>query len=200
MGEKDKGPETEENATGAPGRQEEPKEKDSPAGSEVPVRVRRPRRNLKQQVQELEERLARLEEERDSLEDQWLRARADFDNYRKRVERERSHAELRAGERILLGLLEIRDNLEKALASAAGEEGPLHEGLVLIDKQMASLLSREGVSPIEAVGSGFDPQLHEAVMQVESDEHESDTVVEELQTGYLLGDRLLRPARVTVAK
>jgi molecular chaperone GrpE len=151
-----------------------------------------------------------LEEERRRYEDLWLRARAELDNYRKRVTREQEDRERRAAERLLAGIVPIQDLLDHALASgredaAAGADGEarfaaFYRGIELIRGQIAALLAKEGVTPIETSDIPFDPRLHEAAMRVEGSGQDSDTVVEVVQKGYLLGDRLLRPARVTVAK
>jgi molecular chaperone GrpE len=157
--------------------------------------------------------LEELREECRRLEDRWLRSRAELENVRRRAARDYEEERRRAAERIILPVLEVKDNLEKALgseenrlaeAAEGGEPGAreigFFRGIQLIHKQLSEILEREGVSPVETAGRPFDPQIHEAVMQVESKDHESDTIVEEFQRGYLLGDRLLRPARVSVAK
>jgi molecular chaperone GrpE len=128
-----------------------------------------------------------------------LRTAADFDNYRKRMDRERRDlAEQTAGEAIK-DLLPIIDNLERALQAAA-EDDPLRKGVELIHKQMLEMLRKRGVTPIEALGADFDPNVHEAVTHEESDQHREGEVMEELQRGYKVGERLLRPAMVKVAK
>jgi molecular chaperone GrpE len=133
------------------------------------------------------------------LQDRLLRTAADFDNYRKRVDRERRDlAEQTAGEAIK-DLLPIIDNLERALQAAA-EDDPLRKGVELIHKQMLEMLRKRGVTPIEALGADFDPNVHEAVTHEESDQHREGEVMEELQRGYKVGERLLRPAMVKVAK
>jgi molecular chaperone GrpE len=143
--------------------------------------------------------LLELRRERDVLQDRLLRTAADFDNYRKRVDRERRDlAEQTAGEAIK-DLLPIIDNLERALQAAA-EDDPLRKGVELIHKQMLEMLRKRGVTPIEALGADFDPNVHEAVTHEESDQHREGEVMEELQRGYKVGERLLRPAMVKVAK
>ena len=140
-----------------------------------------------------------LRREKDALQDRLLRTAAEFDNYRKRVDRERRDlAEFTAAE-VLRDVLPIVDNLERALA-AAGEGDPLRKGVELTHKQMLDLLRKRGVKPIEALGADFDPNFHQAVVHEASSEHREGEVMEELQRGYLLGDRLLRPAMVKVAK
>jgi molecular chaperone GrpE len=143
--------------------------------------------------------LDELKREKEALQDRLLRTAAEFDNYRKRVDRERRDlAEYTAAD--LVGeMLPIVDNLERALA-AAPEADPLRKGVELIHKQMLDLLRKRGVKAIEALGADFDPNFHQAVIHEPSSEHREGEVIEELQRGYLLGDRLLRPAMVKVAK
>jgi molecular chaperone GrpE len=140
-----------------------------------------------------------LRRERDALQDRLLRTAAEFDNYRKRMDRERRDlAEYTAGEAIK-DLLPIIDNLERALQASA-QDDPLRKGVELIHKQMLEMLRKRGVTPIEALGTNFDPNVHEAVTHEESAQHREGEVMEELQRGYKVGDRLLRPAMVKVAK
>ena len=142
---------------------------------------------------------AELRREKDALQDRLLRTAAEFDNYRKRVDRERRDlAEYTAAE-VIRELLPIVDNLERALG-AAGEGDSLRKGVELIHKQMLDILRKRGVKPIEALGADFDPNFHQAVVHEASSEHREGEVMEELQRGYMLGDRLLRPAMVKVAK
>ena len=142
--------------------------------------------------------LEEVRRERDALQDRLLRTAAEFDNYRKRMDKERRDlAEYTAGEAIK-DLLPIIDNLERALQASALDD-PLRKGVELIHKQMLEILRRRGVTPIEALGADFDPNVHEAVTQEESAQHREGEVMEELQRGYKVGDRLLRPAMVKVA-
>jgi molecular chaperone GrpE len=143
--------------------------------------------------------LDELKREKEALQDRLLRTAAEFDNYRKRVDRERRDlAEYTAAD-VVSEMLPIVDNLERALA-AAPEADPLRKGVELIHKQMLDLLRKRGVKAIEALGADFDPNFHQAVIHEPSNEHREGEVIEELQRGYLLGDRLLRPAMVKVAK
>jgi molecular chaperone GrpE len=140
-----------------------------------------------------------LRREKEALQDRLLRTAADFDNYRKRVDRERRDlAEYTAAD-VLTEVLPIIDNLERALTAAA-EADPLRKGVELIHKQMLDLLRKRGVKVIEALGADFDPNFHQAVIHEPSSQHREGEVIAELQRGYLLGDRLLRPAMVKVAK
>jgi len=143
--------------------------------------------------------LDELKREKEALQDRLLRTAAEFDNYRKRVDRERRDlAEYTAAD-VVSEMLPIVDNLERALA-AAPDADPLRKGVELIHKQMLDLLRKRGVKAIEALGADFDPNFHQAVIHEPSNEHREGEVIEELQRGYLLGDRLLRPAMVKVAK
>jgi molecular chaperone GrpE len=141
------------------------------------------------------------EESGDSDHDRLLRLRADYANLRKRIDRERDEFELRANGQLVGRLLPVVDNLERALAanSAAPQEGPLREGLVMIHRQLTDQLSQEGLEPIESVGQPFDPALHDAVATEASSEHPANTIVEEMQKGYLFQNKVLRPAMVRVS-
>ena len=145
--------------------------------------------------------LAALRREKDALQDRLLRTAAEFDNYRKRVERDRRDQADAAVADALEELLPIIDNLELALASPAGGDPAVYrKGVELIHRQMAELVRRRGVKPIVAVGADFDPRIHQAVVHEVSSEHREGEVMEELRRGYMLGDRLLRAALVKVAK
>jgi molecular chaperone GrpE len=147
------------------------------------------------------EAIETLRREKDALQDRLLRTAAEFDNYRKRVDRERRELAEYAGADILSDMLPIIDDLERALQAAPGGEAESYRrGVELIHKQMTDLLRKRGVKPIEAVGTQFDPRYHEAVMNEVSGEHREGEVMAELRRGYMLGDRLLRPATVKVAK
>jgi molecular chaperone GrpE len=154
-----------------------------------------------------DEALIALQKERDALKEQFLRAVADFDNYRKRTERERRELSEYAAADVMLELLPIIDNFERALSAFAQaptdkpvEIEAFHRGVELIHKQMLDLLRKRGVTHIDALGADFDPNLHQAVIHEPSGEHREGEVMQELQRGYKLGDRLLRPAMVKVAK
>jgi molecular chaperone GrpE len=125
---------------------------------------------------------------------------AEFDNYRKRVDRERREQADAAAEGVLLELLPIVDDLERALqAPAAGDVQAYRAGVELILRQMLDVLRRRGVTPIDTADADFDPRLHQAVSQEHSESHRDGQVLEELRRGYMLGDRLLRAAMVKVA-
>ena len=142
-----------------------------------------------------------LTRERDELLDRLLRTTAEFDNYRKRVDRERrEHAERSAAE-LVEDVLAVLDDFERALTVAAPPEANAYRhGVELIHRQLLDLLKRRGVTAVDAVGLDFDPHVHQAVTYDESPGHRDGEVVGELRRGYRLGDRLLRPALVRVAK
>lgn len=144
------------------------------------------------------EELDHLRREVVELRDRSMRTLAEFDNFRKRTERE--HRELRryAASEPLRDFLEVMDNLERALA-ASGSLEDLKTGVEMILRQMQDLLRQQGVRAVPAEGEPFDPNVHEAVAREESPEVDQPTVVDEMQKGYLLHERLLRPSRVKVA-
>lgn len=146
----------------------------------------------------LEGEVRRLRREIADLRDRSMRTLADFDNFRKRSDRERQEAGRYAAIEPLRDFLEVADNLERAL-SAGGSAEDLKMGVGMILRQIQDLLRRHGVREVSAAGATFDPAVHEAVSREESSAVELPTVVAELQRGYFLHDRLLRPARVKVA-
>jgi molecular chaperone GrpE len=145
--------------------------------------------------------VAALQRERDEYFDRFMRKAAEFDNYRKRVDRERREQAQQGVVEILRELLLVVDDFDIALAVDAGEAaGAYRKGIELIHSKLHDLLRRYGVRPIEAVGADFDPNIHQAVIHEVSPEHREGEVVGELRKGYMMGDRLLRPAMVKVAK
>ena len=137
-----------------------------------------------------------------TLNDKYLRLAAEFDNYKRRSQRDQSDGIRFANEKIFRDLLPIIDNLERAIqcGSDQTENGGLLEGVELTHKQFLETLTKFGVRQISSVGELFDPAMHQAVAQVDSDTAKPNTVVEEFQKGYFLHERILRPAMVTVAK
>jgi molecular chaperone GrpE len=133
--------------------------------------------------------------------DGWQRAKAEFTNYRKRQERERDLNRFETVGRVAKRYLPIIDDIERALkeSPAEGDGAAWAAGIELVYRKLINILEAEGVTPIEAEDQMFDPNLHEAVVQSESEDHESGQVIEVLQTGYRMGDRVLRPAMVRVA-
>jgi molecular chaperone GrpE len=144
--------------------------------------------------------LADLQRERDDYKDRWLRKGAEFDNYRKRVERERREQADQAVVDLLQELLLVVDDFDRALTVGGDEGGAYRKGVELIHGKLHELLRKQGVKEMDVVGTDFDPNIHMAVMHEESPDHREGEVIGELQKGYMLNDRLLRPAMVKVAK
>jgi molecular chaperone GrpE len=147
------------------------------------------------------EQVDQLRQERDDYLERLQRVTAEFDNYRKRTERERRETWDRAAASIVEELLPIVDDFERALSTEPGAETSAYrEGVAIIHRQLMDLLGRRGVQPIQAVGQDFDPRWHQAVAHDPAPGHRDGEVLEELRRGYMLGDRLLRPSMVKVAK
>jgi molecular chaperone GrpE len=144
--------------------------------------------------------LADLQRERDDYKDRWLRKGAEFDNYRKRVERERREQADQAVVDLLQELLLVVDDFDRALTVGGDEGGAYRKGVELIHGKLHDLLRKQGVKAMDVIGADFDPNVHMAVMHEESPEHREGEVIGELRKGYMLGERLLRPAMVKVAK
>ena len=146
---------------------------------------------------------ADLQRERDDYYDRWMRKAAEFDNYRKRIERERREQADQAVVDLLQELLLVVDDFDRALdttsADARGSDA-YRKGVELIHAKLHDVLKKRGVRPIEALGADFDPNVHQAVMHEASPGHRDGEVIAELAKGYMMGDRLLRPALVKVAK
>jgi molecular chaperone GrpE len=153
------------------------------------------------QKQELQEPSAR-DQEISELQERIKRLHADFENFRRRKEEEAQEAKKYASEEIIKHLLSIMDNFERALSSASDSHNfqSLLEGLQMVHRQMKDLLDREGVKEINARGEAFDPALHQAVMKVEDDSLPDETVVAELQKGYKMKDKVIRPSMVQVSR
>ena len=140
----------------------------------------------RQQIDELNERVVRLT--------------ADYDNFRKRAQRDKIEARQFANQGILEKLLPVLDNFEMAIIAVKDADPSVRDGVQMIYEQLLGVLKTEGVEPVDAVGQQFDPNMHEAISQEESDEVEEGKVINQIQRGFILNDRLVRPARVVVAK
>jgi len=145
--------------------------------------------------------LARLKAEAEESQTRLLRAQADFDNFRRRTQKEKEELGKYASMKLVTELIPVIDNFERAMATVP--EGPETEsfakGIQMIFRQLETVLGNEGLTAMETVGQPFNPEFHQAIMQVESDEHEEGIVVEEVQKGYMLKDKVLRPAMVKVS-
>ena len=142
----------------------------------------------------------RLRREHDEYYERLIRTTADFDNYRKRTDRERRESTEHAALDLLTDLLPLVDDLERALAANVQDGEAYRRGVEIIHKQLLDLMTKRGVAPIEALGADFDPNLHQAVAHEPSEAHRDGEIIEELRRGYTLRERLLRASMVKVAK
>nr|WP_082926839.1 nucleotide exchange factor GrpE [Paenibacillus tuaregi] len=147
------------------------------------------------------EELERLRAEVQEHQQRFLRSQADFDNFRRRTLKEKEELAKYASAKLITELLPVVDNMDRALTAAqeSAEAESFTKGVDMIFRQLEGVLSAEGLTPMNAVGQPFNPEYHQAIMQVESDEYEEGIVVEEVQKGYLLKDKVLRPAMVKVS-
>lgn len=153
------------------------------------------------ELENLRAQLDKAEQERAQYLDLAQRTRAEFENYQKRMHRDMLEERRYALTPLARDLLPALDNLDRALEAAkkAGDNGPLTQGVAMVQTQLLDLLKRHGITPIESQGKPFDPNVHQAVMQQPSAEHPPNTVVQTLEQGFMMHDRVLRPARVIVA-
>ncbi|WP_077621455.1 nucleotide exchange factor GrpE [Sediminibacillus massiliensis] len=141
-----------------------------------------------------------LKKEKDELYDRLLRLQAEYDNFRKRTQKEKEADRKYKSQALVTELLPVLDNFERALETEIKEDSTesFIDGVKMVHRQLKDALEKEGVEEVKAEGETFDPNVHQAVMQVEDDQYESNTVVQELQKGYMLKDRVIRPAMVKV--
>ena len=176
------------------------------AGEEIAVEVDSRDSDTAERIAQLEADKVQLEKEKQDNWDRLLRATADLENYRKRARRDIEEARIDARSKVLRAMLDVIDSLERAVDHAEGADDPekvhqaMLEGVKLVLRQFAQALERFEVKPVNALGEPFDPNLHEAIQQFESAEHPPGSVVNVPQKGYTIGDRLLRPSLVVVAK
>jgi molecular chaperone GrpE len=173
----------------------------SDSGEEV-VDIASPSETGQNELEELREKFQVKEKESKENYERYLRQVAEVDNFKKRVNREKEDAIRYANENLIKDILPVIDNLERAIAHAqgGGNGKPLVEGVEMVLRGLLDVFSKYGVVQVPAVGEVFDPGKHEAMAQVESNQYEPNTVISEHHRGYLLRDRLLRPALVTIAK
>lgn len=180
-----------------------PEERDQPRGEhETPAQAdSADEAESRSQVEILQDKLEETQAKADEYLDGWQRARAEFANYKKRIHRERERVRQDAIGEVTKRYLPVLDDLERALKNRPeqGEGAEWAEGIELVYRKMLSALESDDVVPMQAEGESFDPNLHEAIAQTESEDHESDEIIEVVQQGYLIGDRVLRPAMVRVA-
>jgi molecular chaperone GrpE len=154
-----------------------------------------------EEIMELQSTLEESQAKAAEYLDGWQRARAEFSNYKKRIEREREHTYKDAAGGVIKSFLPVVDDLERALKNRPEDDNGAawSAGIELVYRKMLTILENEGITQMKAEGEFFDPNLHEAVVKTESDNHESDQIIEVLEQGYLLGERVLRPAKVRIA-
>lgn len=169
---------------------------------EKPAEVKVEQTSLEEECARLREMLEQKEREAAENYDRYLRAMAELDNFRKRTAREKEELVRFGNEHLMRDILPLIDNLDRALAHAERSENftAFKEGLMMVRDQFMRTLEKHGLSCIDCVSKEFDPNYHEALLQVDSPDHENNQVVEELEKGYLLHGRLLRPAKVSVCK
>ncbi len=150
----------------------------------------------------LKEELQQAQAKANEYLDGWQRARAEFANYKKRVDREQANLHQTTAANIMKRYLEILDDLDRALRNRPqeAEDAKWAAGIELIYRKLLALLESEGITVMDADGKFFDPNLHEGISQEESSEHESGQIIEVVKNGYMMGDRVLRPALVRVAR
>lgn len=153
-------------------------------------------------VQELTDELERLEKERDELKDKYLRKAAEFENYKRRTEQEFTALTKYATEQLIIDILPILDDFERSLhvSKDRREFGPFYKGIELIYQKFKRMLESKGVKPIEAEGKPFNVDLHDALMQVPKKDIKPDTIIEEVEKGYMYDDKVIRHSKVVVAK
>ena len=151
-------------------------------------------------LEQLEEQIRLKDEELASQKDTFLREKAELENFKKRLTKEKEDFVQFANERLLKELIQIEDNLERALEVPNATFESLKEGVGMIQKQFTAFLKNQKAEPIEALGKPFDPNLHEVLNQQESEEHEENTVIQEYSKGYTLNGRILRSTKVVIAK
>lgn len=148
-----------------------------------------------------QDELARLKTEVEETQQRFVRAQADFDNFRRRTQKEKEELAKYASMKLVTELVPVIDNFERAMATVpeGTESESFSKGIQMIFRQLETVLNNEGLTAMDTVGQPFNPEFHQAIMQVETDEYEEGTVVEEVQKGYMLKDKVLRPAMVKVS-
>ncbi len=171
-------------------------------GEEIHLHLDEERQDKEKEIGEIKKTLEEKEKEIKEHHDRLLRLAADFENYKKRAARDKEEWTKFANEDVIRAILPFIDNLERAVnhAQKVADTGVLIEGVRLTIQQILQSLNKFGLSSFQSVGKPFDPNVHEAMLVVETNQHEPNQVVEEFQKGYLLNDRLLRPATVSVSK
>jgi len=154
------------------------------------------------QIEELEEEIENLKEEVASYKDRWLRSAAEFENFRRRNEKDRIDWIKNANKSLITDLINVYEHLEMAMESSNTNQVPenFRKGIIMVHDELKALLERYGLKRIEAIGQEFDPQFHEAIAHIEKEGFDDNVVCDCIQNGYILNDKVLRHARVAVAK
>jgi molecular chaperone GrpE len=185
-----------ETDTATPGQEEnELKDGDSEAVEEDTTTTDR-----QSEIEKLKQELAKEKARADEYYNRLVRVQADFDNFRKRTQKQKDEFWKYASEPLVTALLPVLDNFRRALETPAGDGEKFSEGVKMIYRQLHEVLENEGLEVIEAKGEEFDPNKHEAVMQEETNDYPDNTVIEEMRQGYFFKDKLIRPAMVKVAR
>ncbi len=172
---------------------------DNPEDSEIPVEEEETQEELSE-LDQTKLGLSKKDEEIKNLKEEMLRQRAESENFRKRLQKDKQDSIQYANERLIKDLIPIYENLLRALDAPENNPESLKEGVQMISDQFLSFLKKEKVEPIQAVNEKFDPAFHEVMTQMESDEHEEGTVIQEYSRGYLLNDRVISPSKVVISK
>ncbi|WP_314389198.1 nucleotide exchange factor GrpE [uncultured Abiotrophia sp.] len=183
--------------------QDEMLDKIQDSANQEEVQVDQSNESLDQAIEEAEDQVSQLEAEKEALSDQLLRLQAEIQNMRRINQRERQDAAKYRSQSLASYLLDVADNLERALATPAESEDAkaIHKGIEMVYKQFQQAFEKEGISVIDPLNQAFDPNFHQAVsMMPAGEDQEADTVINVLQKGYMLQDRVLRPAMVIVAQ
>lgn len=170
--------------------------------NQSPEKKKRARKGLGKKIEELTKEVEACKARLGESEDKFLRLAADYDNYKKRTAREFSEVVRTATEDLISQLIPVVDNFERAMTAtpSSDEFDSFHKGIEMIYQQVKNLLEKQGVKEIKAINESFDPHKHEAVMVVEKKDVAPETVVEEIEKGYMLNNKILRPAKVAVSK
>jgi len=155
-----------------------------------------------EKIKMLEEEIEKLQEEANSYKDRWLRAAAEFENFRRRNEKDRIDWIKNANKDLILELINVYEHLEMAMKSADSDQVPdnFRKGIVMVHDQLKDLLKKYGLKRIHAVGEEFDPQYHQAIICTPKEGFDDNIIFDCIQSGYILNDKVIRPARVAVAK
>ena len=156
--------------------------------------------NEQEEVAELKKTVEQLQKEIDDHKNRWLRSQADFENYRKRTQRDIQEIHLYAGEQLIKDILPVVDNFERALDSIEEKDDSFYKGIELIYQQLKEVMEKHNIKEIEALGKPFDPKYHDAVIVEENEEYEDNTVAEVMLKGYSYHSKVIRPSMVKVVK